>query len=97
MPFKKGQSGNPKGKAEGTKSEKTIQWELLGEAIVNKHTERFNRVLGELEDTDFMDQYLKVLEYFKPKLNRSELKHEGEIKTDISLNLLPPSTDGTPL
>lgn len=81
MPFAKGQSGNKKGRPKGSVSEKTRQWDALGEAITTKHTERFNRILCGCEDDKFMALYLQTLEYFKPKLGRTE--HTGQ--------------DGTPL
>lgn len=78
MPFKKGQSGNARGKPTGTKSKKTVQWELLGDSIMNKHTERFNGVLKAMDDDKFADTFIKVLEYFKPKQNRTDITSGGE-------------------
>lgn len=89
MPQPKGTSGNPLGKPKGTKSQKTKEWEALGEAIATRHAERFNALLDELEPEKFADKFLQVLEYFKPKLQRTELKHEGEI--DINLGNLSDS------
>ena len=64
-------------KPKGAISKKTEQWNLLSEAITTQHTDRFNRVLFELDDKDFLEAYLKVLEYFKPKLSRAEVKQEN--------------------
>ena len=83
MPQPKGRSGNPKGKPKGTKSEKTKQWEALGEAIVTRHANRFNEILDTCEDEKFADKFLQVLEYFQPKLARTELKHEGELDLNL--------------
>lgn len=79
MPFKKGQSGNPTGKEKGTTNHRTRQWEALGEAIRTRHAERFNQILDELPPDKFADMFLKVMEYFEPKLARTEMKHEGEV------------------
>lgn len=80
-PFTKGQSGNPNGKPPGTKSERLKQWEALGEFIQGQHAEEFNGVLHSLFSSSEMHErvsgaelYLKVLEYFKPKLARTEMK-----------------------
>lgn len=81
--FKK---GNP-GRKKGSKSEKTKQWEVLGESIMNEHTERFNEELNKLQGKDFIQAYTQVLEYFKPKLQRTELKGELENKTTSLDNL----------
>ena len=68
--FKKGSGGRPK----GAKNQRTKQWDALGESIMNEHTERFNAMLAKLDEKEFGEMYLKVLEYFKPKLSRSEVK-----------------------
>ena len=87
MAFKKGHSGNTKGKPKGTKSKKTIQWELLADSIVNEHTERFNSEMKILSGREFMDMYIKVLEYFKPKLNRTDILSDGEKIVFNKINL----------
>lgn len=74
-------SGRPK----GTRNEKTKQWEQLGEAIQERHTERFNTILESLPDDKFSDKYLQILEYFKPKQQRTEIK--GEVDTTIHVTL----------
>ncbi len=76
MPFVKGQS-KIGGKQKGSSNAKTKQWEALGESIVSTHTERFNTILNTCSDDDFMDRYLQVLEYFKPKLNRTAIEGTG--------------------
>lgn len=67
--------GNP-GKPKGATSYRTRQWEALGDAITTKHTERFNRLMEKAKDDQFLSLYLQTLEYFKPKLGRTE--HTGE-------------------
>lgn len=75
MPFEKGNKYS-KGRKEGATNVKSRQWEALGEAITTKHTERFNKILGSMDDEKFMQLYLQTLEYFKPKLGRTE--HTGK-------------------
>ena len=60
-------------KPKGAISQKTRQWEALGEAIATKHTDRFNKILADLQDEQFVSVYLQTLEYFRPKLARTEL------------------------
>ena len=36
-----------------------------------------------------MDMYMKTLEYFKPRLNRSEVKHEGTPEIKITYEEKP--------
>lgn len=69
----KGKTNNPKGKPKGIKNIKTLQWEALGESITSKHTERFNGILESADDKLFTELYLDILEYFKPKQQRTEL------------------------
>lgn len=83
MPFKKGQSGNPKGPQAGYKHEKTRQWEELGEALLTRHAERANVIMETMSDDKFMDHYGKLLEYFKPKQARTEVKQEGTQQVEV--------------
>lgn len=74
--WKKGQSGNPFGKPKGAVSEKTKLWEELGLSITTVHAQTFNEKLTQLfeeQPEKGMYMYLQVLEYFKPKLNRTTL------------------------
>lgn len=92
MPFLPGKSGNPKGKPLGARSEKTLQWEALGEALLTKHSERANQILASLDDDKFLDHYGKLLEYFKPKQARTEVKQEGT--TEVIIRVVEDGADG---
>ena len=83
MPFEKGKSGNESGRPVGAKSKKTLEWEALGEAILTRHSERANQVLAAMDDEKFLDHYGKLLEYFKPKQARTEVKQEGTAEVTI--------------
>lgn len=72
MAFKKGQSGNSKGKPVGTKSEKTLAWEQLGEFITEVGAQRVKDILLKCTPDKFMVYYPILLEYFKPKQQRVE-------------------------
>lgn len=77
--------GNP-GKPQGAKSEKTKQWELLSEKITDKYTKRVYDYLDSIEDNkEFFNAYLSLIEYFKPKLNRTDLKTDN---SEINVNVL---------
>jgi nicotinic acid phosphoribosyltransferase len=81
MPFVKGHHKSPEaGMKKGQKSAKVQQWEALGELITNELTEEAIKYLRTLKPEDQFERYLDLLEYFKPKLSRAE------IKQDIDLN-----------
>jgi hypothetical protein len=69
MPFKKGNSGKPKGAV----GEKTKRWEALGDMLVTEGAERVKEYLRNSDDDTFLKHYKDLLEYFKPKLNRSDI------------------------
>ena len=79
----KGKTGNPNGRPTGSKNVKTEQWEALGHALVSKHSGRANAILEACDDEVFMDNYIKLIEYFKPKQSRTEVKQDGPIETII--------------
>lgn len=72
-------------KRKGTKRKKTQLWEQLGEFLVNDGADIFMRNLQRQMKSDdpreqmmAMNMYKDTLEFFKPKLSRSEVKNEGE-------------------
>lgn len=83
MPFEKGHSGNPQGRPQGAKSERTKQWEALADSITGMHADRFNTILCsfmEHDDPEYQEKgcrlYLEALEYFKPK--QARVTHAGD-------------------
>ena len=77
MGLPKGRTNNPSGRPKGIVPERVKQWEELGKALVERHSDRANQVLDNLDDEKFIDQYCKLLEYFRPKLQRSEVKQDN--------------------
>jgi hypothetical protein len=71
--FAKGNIGKPK----GATNKRNCEWYALKDSIVDLHAERFNKILGSLEGKEFCDVYLKVLEYFKPKISRVAYRSEN--------------------
>ena len=76
MPFESGDNwkGNKEGRPSGATSERSKAWEKLKESILNTHTDRFNTILTDLDDKDFTETYLKVLQYFKPRMQHSKVE-----------------------
>jgi hypothetical protein len=87
--FEKGHKGL---KPKGAVSAKTKAWEELGDFICHAGAERYMNALIALEDDKFLEKYAYILEFFKPKLARSELtgKEGKELPTPIlTLNAIP--------
>jgi hypothetical protein len=59
---------------------------MIKDAIMTTHTERANRVLAAMDDDKFLDAYLKLLEYFKPKMQRSEIVSTDNTEIQINVN-----------
>ena len=92
--FKKGKSGNPNGKPKGAVSAKTKGWELLKETITTGLTDKFMQEMQQLEGTAYINAYLNVLEFFRPRLSRVESKVENTNVEQVVINV--PSLDTIP-
>lgn len=89
--FKKGQSGNPNG-GKKNRAKKVKAWELMEAAIIGKHTDKANEILDELEGKEFFDAFCKLLEYFKPKIGRSEIEMNVKVGLQpivVKMNIEP--------
>ena len=82
MPAPKGNKYST-GRPSGSKNERTKQWDDLGEALLTRHAERANKIMETMPDDKFMDNYGKLLEYFKPKQARTEIKQEGTQQVEV--------------
>lgn len=67
---------------------KAKQWDLLGAALMDRHTERVHKILDEAEDPAFIAGYMELLKYFKPKLAATT------IKADVSTTAINVITEG---
>jgi hypothetical protein len=75
-------------KPKGAVSQKTLLWEALGQYVVNEGAERAMEVLATLDDEQFLEQYMKMLEYFKPK--QARVTHAGDAEAPINI-IIPPT------
>lgn len=80
MAFEK---GKPKtgGKAVGSKNKKTLVLDTFANAIVDGGMERFQTELSKLEGRDYVNSFLQLFEYVKPKLSRMEMK--ADVKATV--------------
>lgn len=80
--FLPGKGGGP-GRPKGSKSKRIKMWEEMGEWIVNEGVEKYLTYLKSMDPERYMDHFEAVLEYFKPKLSRTNVKNEGGQKITI--------------
>lgn len=86
MPFVKGQSGNTKGKPKGVRSEKTLVLETFCQDIIEGGMLRFNEAMNKLakeKPEKYIDSYLALLEYVKPKLARQDVNIDAKGELSI--------------
>lgn len=82
MPFEKGHAKQG-GKKKGTPNKDTVVkqliqqslWEKVGDKLTNEGIERAWQELSNLHGEKYLYGMLALMEYFKPKLNRTT--HEG--------------------
>lgn len=63
-----------KGRPPGAKNKRTEQWEQFVEYCMTGGLDKFRKALDSLKDKDYIEAYLKLLEYHQPKLQRSEVE-----------------------
>lgn len=77
------QKGHKPTKPKGAVSQKTKMWNEIGQYILCEGSEKALSILMRKQGDEFLKYYILILEYFAPKLQRTELKHEGEITQRI--------------
>jgi hypothetical protein len=79
MPFYEGHKLSVgKGRPEGRKNERTLQWEMFVEHCMSQGLEKFKAELNKLEGKDYVDAFLKLLEFHQPKLARTIIQGDGD-------------------
>lgn len=95
MGLPKGRTNNLRGKPSGTKCKKTLEWEAIGKDLTGRHTANVNKLLDKLYKNDpdaFLRVYTMLIEYFKPKLARTELTGKDG-KEPLTINFTPAKTN----
>lgn len=77
MPFKKGQSGNLKGKPKGA-NKRTLLLKNFAQIIVEQGTDKFNEELDKLKGKDYVYAFMNLMEYVKPKLQRVTMETDPD-------------------
>jgi hypothetical protein len=77
MPFAKGKQKTG-GKKKGTVNKKTAILDSFAKSVVDGGMAKFERELNKLSGQAYINAYLQLFEYVKPKLSRMEMKAEVE-------------------
>jgi hypothetical protein len=93
------EKGKPKtgGKTKGTPNKKTLILETFCEDIIEGGIGRFNEAmetLAEKNPTKYIDAYLALLEYVKPKLARQDVNLDA--KGELSIKWIEEKTYESP-
>lgn len=86
MTFEKGNTHST-GRPKGSKDKKTEQWEIFSKWFMEGGIERLEKEMKTLDPKEFITTMKDLLEYFRPKLARTE--HSGPDGKD----LFPPITE----
>jgi hypothetical protein len=81
--------GAPLGNKNGVGPRSTTKrkaWDELSEYIMGEATDRYLAFIATLDDADFADRFEHMLDYFKPKLQRSQLDIATTTERDIKLS-----------
>lgn len=88
MKFKKGESGNPAGRAKGVKNKKTLAWEAMGETLIGPWTEAVQKhgtqLIKDGNYRAFLELYKDMVNYFKPKLSSAQVQQDTNINMALS-------------
>jgi len=79
------------GSRKGIKNKKTTTWELFCAHAMSGGLERFKEELAKLSGRGYVESYLKLLEFHKPKLARTEVIDKSDkILINLDLKLSKP-------
>lgn len=89
MPFQKGNTGKPK----GAKNRETIVkealmnnlWDQVSGKMTGEGIDRCFNEMQKLDGKDYVYAFLSMLEYFKPKLNRTTLSGDEDNPLNLSI------------
>ena len=87
MKFEEGHS-KIGGRSKGTKNKKTLLLESFAKTIVEDGMEKFQEELMKLRGKSFITAYLDLLEYVKPKLQRSSIDINWDCLNDQQIDEL---------
>ncbi|HMT02718.1 MAG: hypothetical protein BWY74_04062 [Firmicutes bacterium ADurb.Bin419] len=88
--FKKGERNT--GRQKGTKNKNTLVIETFAKTIVEGGMDKFQNELNSLTGKPYIEAYMTLFEYVKPKLARTE--HTGKDGGDINISATDKIVEG---
>jgi hypothetical protein len=82
MKFKKGQSGNPKGRPKGAKDKATADLRERVGQLLDDEFDQIKADLSELSPKERVNAWIKLLDFTLPRLQRVEqnLTNDGQVR-----------------
>ncbi len=90
MAFKKGKSGNPNGRPVGAIDKHKRKIKEIIDTVLDDNADRFKEEFERLKGEEFLNIYIKLLEFILPKLQRQAIEIEPE-KIVRTFNFIPAS------
>lgn len=69
-------------------------WDDLVEAVEGKYTSRFMDIMDRMPDREFVKNFMKMLEFFKPKVTRRDGTPNENRDTTINIQMVVINQDG---
>jgi hypothetical protein len=90
MAFKKGESGNPRGRKKGTPNKTTSEIKTIIKDIVFSNFSKIKiaRDLKELSPKQRMDYFLRLIEFIVPKPKSTECENDRPLNMDEKYSML---------
>jgi hypothetical protein len=86
----KGKTNNPNGRPKGAKNVRSVEWENLGSFITSAGAKRATEILVKLPDDQFLPQFERLLQYFKPRMKQVD----EQSNQDVTIRIVDESDAG---
>jgi hypothetical protein len=85
MPFKKGESGNPAGKAKGTTNKISAKTREYLRDYLLENQDKFEKEMNRMKGRSYALTYIALMQYILPKPSPAELKEVPKLEEFIAM------------